>query len=77
MIGFRELPLTIHEKRVSDRDMLLQQSDEIIEHLNQAQYSDDIADADLIHLAVRQYEPIYDEKHGGFGRAPKFPIGFR
>ncbi len=73
MIGFRELLLAIHEKWLSDRDMLLKQSDEIIKHLNGSQASAAAADIDLTHLAVRQYERIYDEKHGGFGRAPKFP----
>ncbi len=73
MIGFRELLLAIHEKWVFDRDMLLKQSDEIIKHLNGSQYSAEIADIDLTHLAVSQYESIYDEKNGGFGRAPKFP----
>ena len=73
MIGFRELLLAIHEKWKSDRDILLKQSDEIIKHLNVSQDSADVADMDLTHLAVRQYERIYDEKYGGFGRAPKFP----
>ncbi len=73
MIGFRELLLAIHEKWASDRDMLLRQSDEIIKHLNRSQTSAEAADIDLTHLAVSQYERIYDEKHGGFGRAPKFP----
>ncbi len=73
MVGFRELLLAIHEKWVSDRDMLLRQSDEIIKHLNRSQDSAEEADIDLTHLAVSQYERIYDEKYGGFGRAPKFP----
>ena len=41
--------------------------------MNVSQDSADVADMDLTHLAVRQYERIYDEKYGGFGRAPKFP----
>ncbi len=73
MIGFRELLLAIHEKWVSDRDMLLRDSEKIIEHLNSSVSVSDIADIDLTHLAVSQYERIYDEKYGGFGRAPKFP----
>lgn len=73
MIGFRELLLAIHEKWVSDRDMLFGQSDEIIKYLNQSNDSAEAADIDLTNLAVRQYERIYDEKFGGFGRAPKFP----
>ncbi len=73
MIGFRELLLAIHKKWVSDRDMLLRDSEKIIEHLNNSKSVSDIADIDLTHLAVSQYERIYDEKYGGFGRAPKFP----
>ncbi len=73
MIGFRELLLAIHEKWLFDRGMLLKQSDDIIKHLNESRYSAEAADVDLTHLAVSQYERIYDEKHGGFGRAPKFP----
>ena len=73
MIGLRELLHAIHEKWVSDRDVLLRESDEIIRHLNQSQALAETADIDLTHLAVSQYERIYDEKYGGFGRAPKFP----
>ena len=73
MIGFRELLLAIHEKWVSERDMLFRQSEKIIEHLNRSQALGETADIDLSRLAVSQYERIYDEKHGGFGRAPKFP----
>ena len=73
MIGFRELLLAIHEKWVFDRDMLLRDSEKIIKHLNGSQDSADVADIDLAHMSVRQYERIYDEKYGGFGRAPKFP----
>ena len=73
MIGMRELLLAIHEKWSSDRDVLLQRSDEIIKYLNQSQDSADTSDVDLTHLALRQYEHIYDEKYGGFGSAPKFP----
>ncbi len=73
MIGFRELLHAIHEKWGSDRDMLLRQADEIIKHLHRPQDTAETAEIDLTHLAVRQYERIYDEKYGGFGRAPKFP----
>ncbi len=73
MIGFRELLLAIHEKWVSDRDMLLRDSEKIIKHLNKSEIMSNTADADLTHLAVSQYGRIYDDKYGGFGRAPKFP----
>ena len=73
IIGFRELLITIHEKWVSDRNLLLQQSDRIISFLNQPETTSDTADIDLAQLAVRQYTHTYDQKYGGFGKAPKFP----
>ncbi len=73
MIGFRELLLAIHEKWVSDRAMLLRDAEKIIRHLNQPETTSAATDTDLTHLAVLQYERIFDEKYGGFGRAPKFP----
>ncbi len=73
MIGFRDLLIAIHENWVSDRDILLQQANQLIKYLNQSQDSTEMTDIDLTHLAVSQYELIYDEKHGGFGREPKFP----
>ena len=73
MIGFLELRLIIHEKWVSDRDMLLRDAEKIIRHLKQPEALPSAADADPVRMAVSQYEQIYDEKHGGFGRAPKFP----
>ncbi len=73
MIGLRELLLAIHEKWTSDRDILLRDSEEIIEHLNSPKTISEISDIDVTHLAASQYERIYDEQHGGFGRAPKFP----
>ena len=73
MIGFRELLLAIHEKWISDRRMLLRESDEIIKHLSRSDGTQGTAEIDLPHLAVSQYERIYDTKYGGFGQAPKFP----
>lgn len=73
MIGFYELLLVIHEKWISDRNMLLRDAEKIIKHLNGLETVSDISDIDVTHLAVSQYERIYDEKYGGFGRAPKFP----
>lgn len=73
LIGFRELLLAIHESWESDRNGLLRNAEKIIQHLNRSETLSDFADIDLTHLAVSQYERIYDEKYGGFGRAPKFP----
>ncbi len=73
MIGMRELLLAIHEKWEHDRNSLLQQSEEIVSHLNNTTAPPENADAELTHSAVTLYKRIYDQKHGGFGRAPKFP----
>ncbi len=73
MIGFKELLLAIHEKWLTDRSLLLRQADTVINHLHQTQDADVSPDFDLPQLALKQYERIYDEKYGGFGRAPKFP----
>ena len=73
MIGFRELLLAIHEKWTSEREILLRNSDKIIKLLNNSEPVPNMWDGNLTHLAVSQYEERYDKKHGGFGRAPKFP----
>ncbi len=71
--GLKELLLAIHREWVTDRDSLLKQSDEIVAQLNKTNYMNETADSHLIHSAVEHYKRIYDKKHGGFGRAPKFP----
>ncbi len=73
MIGFRELLRAIHDKWIFDRESLLGQAENIIKHLNGSEVMSDMVDVDPTHLAVQQFERIYDDKHGGFGRAPKFP----
>ena len=73
MIGFRELLMAISEAWKSDRASLLDQSDNIISHLNNTDKYCINAEIGLTHLAVSVYSKIYDEKHGGFGRSPKFP----
>ena len=73
MIGLRELLLVIHEKWVSERDILLRDSDKIIGHLNKSGLLPIDENTDLTALAVSQYGRSYDKGYGGFGRAPKFP----
>lgn len=73
MIGLKELLIAIHEKWNNDRDSLLGESDKIIAHLNNAENTPENADLGLTHSATAVYEHIYDNKNGGFGRAPKFP----
>ncbi len=73
MIGLRELLLAIHEKWETDRSALLEQSEKIIKHLNTTSTITETADLNLAHSAIDIYERVFDEKYGGFGRAPKFP----
>ena len=73
MIGFKELLLAINEVWQKDRNSLMKQSDKIISYLNNKENFSETADLSLAHTAVSIFERIYDEKYGGFGRAPKFP----
>lgn len=73
MIGFRELLLIIHEKWTNEREVLLAQSDKVIRQLKRDDVTHGYADESLVHSAYKDYARIYDKKHGGFGRAPKFP----
>ena len=72
-IGFRELLLLIREKWATHRKELFRDAEEIVRQLNRTETLSGDADPDLSTLAVIQFERMYDEKHGGFGRAPKFP----
>ena len=73
MIGFRDLLLAIHEAWTSERDGLLQQSEAILAQLKRPESTSNDGDDDPIEVAVAHYQRLYDDKHGGFGRAPKFP----
>lgn len=73
MLGFKQLLIAIRESWDNDRDSLLKQSDKLIEYLNNTEHGPETADLEPAHSAVTVYERIYDKKHGGFGRAPKFP----
>ncbi len=71
--AFRDLLLTLHEAWVTNRKALLQRSRHVLAHLHQEQAAPHGTDTDLPALAIEQYEHLYDDTYGGFGRAPKFP----
>ncbi len=73
MIGLRELLIAIKDKWDKDRSSLIRLSEEVISNLNNNSQASENATIDLAHIASQQFKEIYDEKHGGFGRAPKFP----
>ena len=73
-MGFRELLEVMHEKWESERESLLEQADNVIEHLkSEKSASVNATKVNITNLAVKQYERLYDKIYGGFGRAPKFP----
>ncbi len=73
MIGFGELLMAINEAWGRDRSALMGQANTMIKHLQKTQPCLGNAEIALAHSAVSAYGDVYDEKHGGFGRAPKFP----
>ena len=73
MIGFKELLLAIHDNWKNNRKALTEQSDKLINYLNDVRENPETADLSLTHSAVAMFEHIYDNKNGGFGGAPKFP----
>ena len=81
-IGLQELLLAIQEKWKTDRKTLLDSAEDVISHLNSetknvitSKESEMIEDEDvrLIETAFGHYCRLFDNKNGGFGRAPKFP----
>ena len=73
MIGFVDLLKSISEKWESERKELLKSADKIIEHIKTSTRGNISFDQELQHSAVSLFKQSYDDKYGGFGRAPKFP----
>ena len=73
--GFPTLLQNIKELWQSDRDTLLEQAAELAEHVaEQARTSAPLAiGREALRSAARQLHGSYDARHGGFGKAPKFP----
>ncbi len=82
-IGLKELLLAVHGKWKADRNALVQSAEEIVSALKKQNASWDGLDKKqqakvelnpvLLETAFEQYQTLFDEKHGGFGSAPKFP----
>lgn len=73
MIGFVDLLKSISEKWGSERTELLRSADKIIEHIKTPDRQKGGINGELQHDAVLLFKQSYDDKYGGFGRAPKFP----
>lgn len=73
-VGLMELLSLIHEKWETDRSALLQQAEQIVAHIRQPDISGGTTDDRLPETALGLYKRSFDQTHGGFGRAPKFPV---
>lgn len=73
-IGFTDLLTAIHQNWITNRAALLQSADEIVQQLSQEIRGNGSPNENLISLAARQFKLSFDEKYGGFGSAPKFPV---
>jgi len=73
--GFPTLLKNIEELWQSDRQTLLEQAAELSEHVaQQARVTAPLPiGREAMRAAARQLHGSYDARHGGFGKAPKFP----
>ena len=72
-IGFGELLRAISGKWRTERQALLQSSEDIVSFLDQQTEEAGESDESLLSSAYKLYRKSYDNKYGGFGEAPKFP----
>lgn len=75
MTGFRDLLLAIADKWKNHQPELSESANHILAHINtQSSESYENINSKLPKLAVEIFSRTFDEKYGGFGSAPKFPI---
>ncbi|MBD5493977.1 MAG: thioredoxin domain-containing protein [Lachnospiraceae bacterium] len=73
--GFSDLLRGVANLWSNDRDELLHSADEVIAHLKRPEFNYGNADSEnLCAQAVKLFSVSFDNIHGGFGDAPKFPI---
>lgn len=77
MPGFRSVALKITDLYATRRDELMVQADRIdtaIQRMEQAPPNECAQlTVDLLHGVIEQWQSRFDQRHGGFGDAPKFP----
>ncbi len=74
--GFPDLLESIHKAWVEKRDQLTEAAEKITDYLRKNAdngASDSILNESLLQKAYGQIANSYDDQHGGFGGAPKFP----
>ena len=75
MIGFRELLLAIARQWQEDKAGLLESAEQILSQISQPDHEvrSEISQS-LPHRAAELFAAGFDERYGGFGVEPKFPI---
>ena len=76
--GMRELIPRIRELWNQNREQLINSAQEIVSRLLRAEYSSDVSEQqklgeETLDAAYDSLSTEFDEEHGGFGAAPKFP----
>ena len=80
--GFSDVLTRMTELWADDRDRLVTSAEALMDRLREAQSDEhrapgedgrQIATVDTLAAGVTEYERSFDGRHGGFGRAPKFP----
>lgn len=72
-VGFIDLLKTIAEKWTTNKAELIESAEAVVKHLDGAQkYKMDLSES-ILSAAFAQFDVMYDERFGGFGKAPKFP----
>ena len=74
-LGLIDLLTLVNQKWESDREMLIQSGNEIVDSLNQEAYDNNNNEIphSLVEDTIRQFKDSFDNVYGGFGNAPKFP----
>ena len=74
MAGMHDLLLVIADKWKRDKEELLQSAERILAHIHTEEGEGcEHIDNELPDKAVKIFSENFDKKHGGFGKAPKFP----
>ena len=74
MMGFRDLLLAIAQQWKINRKNLLASAEDILLYITPKSVEvQEKIDSHLLRKAAGIFARSFDEKHGGFGRAPKFP----
>ena len=75
MMSFSSLLEVIADKYANEKPVLVSEADKILHHLNPKVDKIEATKLDdsIIRRVIEQSKQLFDSKHGGFNKAPKFP----